>query len=1041
MIDFKKIESKWQKKWNEKKVFQVKVDSKKKKFYVLEMFPYPSASYLHMGHVRNYTMGDITARFKRMQGFNVLYPMGYDSFGLPAENAAKKEGVNPKKYTEGSIKKIMEYQKALGNSYDWTRVIATHMPEYYKWNQYFFLRLYEKGLAYRKKAPVNFCPKCETVLANEEVEGGKCWRCESEVVTKELMQWFLKTTAYINELIDDINKLNWSEEIKQIQRNWIGESKGITIDFKIDDEYWPVFTTRPDTIYGVTFMVISAMHPELSRLVKGTKYEKDVNTFVNRCKKAKSEEELKILEKDGVFIGKYAKNPATGEKIPVWVGDFVFADCGAGMGMAVPAHDQRDFEFAKKYDLDIKVVIQPEKNNCIIIHGCTSDKNDKSYNKHWMPWTKEQLEKVGIKTSIPLMPTPWKANYEAWKSEFEQNHIDENSILIGHSCGTSFILRWLGETKKKIKKLILVAPWKGDPKIEISNFSIDPTIKERVKEIIIFTSNDEEIIGKESAKIFQKTLGGKIIMLNGKGHYTLEDMKTEKFPEVLDVIMKMTSAYTNEGILVNSGEYDGMKSSDAIRYFTDKETFGRKTTNYKLRDWLISRQRYWGTPIPIIYCEKCGTIPVHLDKLPVLLPEDVKFGSGNPLLASKTFANVKCPKCKGPAKRETDTMGGFMDSSWYFLRFCSPKLKDAPFDKKEASYWMPVDQYIGGIEHAVGHLIYSRFFTKALRDMKILDIDEPFNALFNQGIVYKDGAKMSKSHGNVVTQEEISKKFGTDTARLYLMFLASPAKQVEWSDQGVEGIFKFIMKVFDMVTSKHKSKSKTRDKYVISKMNKTIKNATEKIEGFEFNSAIIEIFELVNYLKRYSDDVSDKVWKECIEKTCQILSPFTPHVCEEWWEILGHKDFISLSKWPAYEKYDMQLDMSDKITDQVMKDIEDIKKMTGIEPEKISIFVSAPWKYEVHNLLVQGQTLKDLMKEDKYKKLGKELVNYVMRLEKRKPLEEMFLTSTSEKQILDDSLETIKSKFNCKIEIKSASGIDVPKAKSAEPGKPGILIE
>ena len=761
-IDFHAIEKKWQKLWHDKKIFKSKLG--KKKFYCLEMFPYPSASFLHMGHVRNYTIGDVIARFKRMQGYNVLHPMGYDSFGLPAENAAKKEGMHPKVYTEHAIKKIIEYQKALGNSYDWDRVIATHRPEYYKWNQYFFLKFYEKGLAYRKNASVNFCPSCNTVLADEEVEGGKCWRCETEVKIKDLPQWFLKTTAYADELIGCLDKLKWSDTLKQMQKNWIGKSEGVIINFLIDKNAWPIFTTRPDTIYGVTFMVISAQHPKLPELVKGTKYEKDVLIFSEKCKKAKSREELETLGKEGLFIGKYAENPLTKEKVPVWVGNFVLAEYGSGMVMAVPAHDQRDFEFAKKYKLPIKIVIIPEKK---------------------------------------LTPE------------------------------------------------------------------------------------------------------------------------------------KMASAYVEEGVLVNSNKFSGSKSSDAIKKISDyieKNKLGKKTVNYKLRDWLISRQRYWGTPIPVIYCDKCGIIPVPEKELPVLLPEDINFKTtGNPILTSKTFVDTKCPKCKGKARRETDTMGGFMDSSWYFLRFCSPQEKDKAFDKKDVSYWMPVDQYIGGIEHAVGHLIYSRFFTKALRDLGMLKIDEPFSALFNQGFVYRYGRKMSKSYGNTVTQEEVSKKYGIDTARLFLMFVASPEKPMEWTDEGIEGSFRIINKII-----RFKEKIGKSDDRQDSKINMTVKKVTESIDKFEYPKAIISIIEFIDSLSEIS--------RKNYEALLKLISPFCPHIAEELWHNLGNKNFISLEKWPVCDekRINPELEKQEQAIEQLIADVNNIirilKEKQGKEAAKIFIY-------------------------------------------------------------------------------------------------------
>ncbi|MDD4877417.1 MAG: leucine--tRNA ligase [Candidatus Nanoarchaeia archaeon] len=879
-MDFKAIQDKWQKRWEEKKIFKVKENSKKKKFYVLEMFPYPSASYLHMGHVRNYTMGDVVARFKRMQGFNVLYPMGYDSFGLPAENAAKKAGIHPKEYTENAITNIMAYQKALGNSYDWDRVLATHRPEYYKWNQYFFIKLFEKGLAYRGEAPVNFCDSCNTVLANEEVEAGKCWRCGTEVTTKSLSQWFLKTTAYTEELLNDIDKLDWSDKIKEIQRNWIGKSHGTIINFTIDGKVWPVFTTRSDTVFGVTFMVISAQHPKLKELVKGTKEETSVMAFSEKCKKARSREEIEELGKEGAFTGKYAVNPITNDKIPVWAGNFVLAEYGSGMVMAVPTHDQRDFEFAKKYSLPLKVVIQP-----------------------------------------------------------------------------------------KNKQL------------------------------------------KES---------------------------------------EMSEAYTEEGILVNSGQFNNIENKTAIEKITDyieSKNLGKRTVNYKIRDWLISRQRYWGTPIPMIYCEKCGIVPVPEKELPLLLPEDVSFTEkGNPMLTSKKFQNVKCPKCGAKARRETDTMGGFMDSSWYFMRYCSPKEKKTAFSKESVDYWMPVDQYIGGIEHAVGHLIYSRFFTKALRDMGLLKCDEPFNALFNQGIVYRDGKKMSKSAGNAVMQDEIVKDYGIDTARLFLMFVASPEKEMEWSSAGIEGSFRIVHKLISLFEDKPKGNG-TKDKLIISKMHRTIKEVTAGIEGFRFNNSIIALMEYVNYLHREKENISEKVWNKALETVCVLASPFMPHICEECWEKLGNKPFVSLEKWPSFDekKIDLKAEAIEQIADNVASDIRKVLELAKIEkPAKITLFTANKWKYELVeqvkklNTRNAGEIIKSVM-QTSLKQHGQDVMKIVPKLAEKLP--EFVFEKKEEEKALKDSAAALEKEFNCKIEIVDAEKSTQQKAKQAMPAKPAILAE
>ena len=823
-MDFKRIESKWQKKWEKEKIFEVTENPKKKKFYVLEMYPYPSASGLHMGHARNYAIGDCYARFKRMQGFNVLYPMGYDSFGLPAENAAIAAKSHPKKFTEKAIENYIKQQKKLGFSYVWSRMLASHNPEYYKWNQYFFLKFLEKGLVYRKKAPVTWCPKCNTVLANEQVHSGKCWRHKStDVEIKQLEQWFIKTTEYADELLNMIDGLQWPEKIKIMQKNWIGKSHGTEIDFEIKGEKWPVFSTRSDTIYGVTFMVISAQHPRLMELVTN-KQQKAVVEFLKKIKSV-SEKEIEELEKEGAFTGTYATNPLTSEKIPIYTGNFVITEYGSGMVMGVPAHDQRDFEFAKKYDIPIKIVIQ-------------------------------------------------------------------------------------------------------------SSFQLDPK--------------------------------------------------------------KMSRAYTEDGTLINSEEFNGMNSKDAIDEITkqlENKKLGRKTIQFKLKDWLVSRQRYWGTPIPIIYCEKCGIVTVRENDLPVILPEKVKFGKGNPLATNKEFVNTTCPKCKGKAKRETDTMDTFFDSSWYYLRYCDNKNDKEPFNKKKLHYWALVDQYIGGAEHACMHLIYARFFVKALRDLGFFSFDEPFTRLFNQGMLHKDGFVMSKSRGNVVTPEEVLAKYGADTGRLFLLFIASPDKDMEWSDEGIEGSSRFLTKFSKLIESKGGNGKK--DSFIISKREETIRSVTQDIEEFKFNVAIKELMELVNCIYRYSNQISKKVYKQTLEKLSLILSPFTPHVCEEIWSKLGNKPFISLEKWPEADK--------SKIDKKVL---------------------------ELENTF--RKTLEDL--------------SHVIKLSKKEDKAYLYFVTEKELEYFKENLEFMKQQFKfSKIDLflaKDQNKYDPEnKASKAKYSKPGIYLE
>lgn len=760
------IEKKWQKKWEKAKIFEPQEDSKKKKCYVLEMYPYPSASYLHMGHVRNYTIGDVFARTKRMQGFNVLYPMGYDSFGLPAENAAKKDNIHPKKYTEQSIEKITEYLKALGNSYAWDRTLVSHDPNYYKWNQYFFLKMLEKGLAYRKKAPVNWCETCQSVLANEESEGGKCWRCNSDVVKKDLDQWFLKITDYADKLLEGLDKIDWPEKIKTMQRNWIGKSEGVNIFFPIENsnKVLETFTTRCDTIFSVTFLAVAPESPIVNELVNGTSYEKEVKKFVEKTEKEKIEDRInEEKEKEGVFTGKYVINPTTKEKIPIYVTNFAVM-YGTGVVMC-DAHDKRDFRFARKYNISLKFVISKD--------------------------------------------------------------------------------------------------------------------------------------GKQ---------------INPK------DFK---------------EAFTDDGILFNSGEFSGLNNREAlskIAKWLEKNKIGKITTNYKIRDWMISRQRFWGTPIPVVYCDKCGVVPVPEKDIPVLLPEKADFKvSGNPLAGCKDFVNTKCPNCKGQAKRETDTMGGFVDSSWYFLRYCDNKNKTKAFDEKKVNYWMPVDQYIGGQEHAVMHLLYARFFVKVLKDLGFVKFDEPFMKLFNQGILYKDGAKMSKSKGNVILQTEISDRYGIDTARLFLMFVSSPDKQMEWTDEGIEGSHRIITKVMRLV---EKIDAKNKDERFDSKIHSAIKKVTDCIATFDYPKAIVSIIGLL-------DSSLDTISKQNYEIILKLLHPFCPHITEEMWEKISNKTFLSTEKWPVCDekKINLKFDLEDKAIEKISEDINQIAKLIGKDKEIKKAFI------------------------------------------------------------------------------------------------------
>lgn len=754
MIDkynFSEIEKKWQTKWAEGDVFKVTEDPDKEKYYVLEMFPYPSGK-LHMGHVRNYSIGDVLARFKKMKGFNVLHPMGWDSFGLPAENAAIKHGVEPSKWTWENIGEMREQLKELGLSYDWDREVATCHPDYYKWMQWIFIQFYKKGLAYKKENPVNWCPSCQTVLANEQVVDGKCERCKTLVGKKDLSQWYFKITDYAERLLDNLEELSgWPNKVKLMQKNWIGKSIGAEVTFEIDgfDKGLDVFTTRPDTLYGVTYMVMAPEHPYLKELVAGSEYEEPVNAYVDKVQHMSDIERTSTTnEKTGQFTGRYAINPLTGKKVPIFISDYVLMDYGTGAIMAVPAHDQRDFDFAKKFDLEI----------------------------------------------IPVVDS-------------------------------------------------------DDPEVDVY------------------------------------------------------DLK---------------AAFAAEGTMINSEMFNGMNNKEAIEKIIDyleEKKIGKKSINYKLRDWLISRQRYWGTPIPMIHCDDCGWVPEKEENLPVLLPADVQFtGKGeSPLATSKTFVNTTCPVCGKPARRELDTMDTFLDSSWYFLRYCDPKNTEAPFSKEKVDYWMNVDQYIGGVEHAILHLMYARFFQMALYDLGLVSTEEPFKNLLTQGMVIKDGAKMSKSLGNVVSPAEIIDKYGADTARLFILFAAPPERELDWSDKGVEGSFRFINRVYRMVYDFSQNYSEVPKSYEISGdadknmaywLNYAIKKVSDDIgERFNFNTAISTIMELVNEMYRYKEGtVNPGLFGAAIKDLIIMLAPFVPHVTEEMWEHLGYEGSVHDQNWPEYDE-------------------------------------------------------------------------------------------------------------------------------------------
>ncbi len=753
------IEAKWQRRWAEARVFETEAEPWKPKYYALEMLPYPSGT-LHMGHMRNYTIGDVVARVKRMRGFNVIHPMGWDAFGLPAENAAIKNNTHPRTWTDNNIAEFQRALRRFGFSYDWRREISTCEPEYYRWNQWFFLRMLEMGLAYRKKSRVNWCPKCCTVLANEQVVNGHCWRHEDTLVeVREIEQWFLKTTAYAEQLLDDLKLLEggWPERVITMQRNWIGKSQGARVKFAVADvagaEPIEIFTTRIDTIYGATAVILAPTHPLLGKLLEGSPVRAEAEAKIAQMRQGSVKaEDLATAEKEGVFTGRYAVNPFSGEKIAIWVGNFVLMEYGTGAIMAVPAHDERDFEFCRKYGLPVRVVVQPAD---------------------------------------------------------------------------------------------------GEPLLE----------------------------------------------------------------------EKMTAAFDehSRGKLVNSGPYDGLSPDEAIAKmtaFAEEKGIGRGEIIFRLKDWGISRQRYWGTPIPVVYCAEDGIVGVPDSELPVILPKDVKLTGegGSPLAATPEFVNTTCPKCGGPARRETDTMDTFVDSSWYFYRYCDPHNDQAPFDSAKVAYWFPIDQYIGGITHAILHLLYSRFWCKVMRDLGLVEHREPITRLFTQGMVLKGGTAMSKSKGNVVGAIEMAEKYGADTGRLYTLFAAPPEKDLEWSEESIEGSWKFINRVFRLVNRYASglrdvnnwdfspSGSSEKERRLIRVTYQTLVRVTRDFESrWHFNSAIALLMELTNEIHAQEplEEVRPEIRKEVLEMLTLMLAPMTPHLAEELWEMLGHSDGLWNATWPS----------------------------------------------------------------------------------------------------------------------------------------------
>ena len=816
------IEKKWQKVWEDNHAFHTPNESDKPKYYALSMFPYPSGK-LHMGHVRNYTITDVIARFKKAQGFNVLHPMGWDSFGLPAENAAMKHGANPAKWTDENIAYMTKQLKMLGLSYDWEREVATCKPEYYKWTQWLFLQLYKKGLAYKKEAAVNWCNECGTVLANEQVIDGKCWRCDSVVEKKYLSQWFLKITDYADRLLKDLDKLEgWGDNVKTMQANWIGKSQGAILKFKVveKDMEIPVYTTRPDTAFGITYLVVAPEYKDIEALTTEENKQAVEDYRANARKLTEIERLSTDRIKTGVPLGTHAINPFTGEQFPLWTADYALVEYGTGAVMAVPTHDERDFAFAKKYDLPMKVVISPK---------------DKELN-----------------------------------------------------------------------------------------------------------------------------------------------------------VSEMENAYTEEGVMVNSGEFNGMKNVDAkkaITQFAVDKGFGEFKTQFRLRDWLVSRQRYWGAPIPVVYCDKCGVQPVPEDQLPVLLPEDVDFSvvGKSPITTSKTFKDTVCPVCGGHAVRETDTMDTFMCSSWYYMRYADARNSEKCFDKDLVDKWLPVDQYVGGIEHAILHLLYSRFFTKALYDLGLVGFDEPFKNLLTQGMVLKDGSKMSKSKGNTVDPDEIFRNYGADTARLFILSDSPPARDFDWSDAGVEGCYKFLNRVWRMISTNQdkisldykvpEERTRVNDDLVRT-VHIAIKGITNDISNdFQFNTVISKYRELANYITDWTanaqwNDEDKNVFSFAVLSLVKLMSPVAVHMCEEIWTSLGAKTSIHDEKWC---EWDENLAKASKITLVV--------QINGKVRDKIEVDESLD-QDELKKIALESQKVKDLTADKQVVKVivvPKKLVNIVVK--------------------------------------------------------------
>lgn len=865
------IDDKWQERWASDDVFSADEDADQH-FYCLEMFPYPSGK-LHMGHVRNYALGDCISRYKRLQGNAVLHPMGWDAFGLPAENAAIERGADPEDWTKQNIEALKEQMNLLGFDYDWNREIKTCDPDYYRWDQWIFLHMLDDDLAYRDKAEVNWCPSCQTVLANEQVENNECWRCDTAIEKKDMEQWKLRITEYADELTDGLDELSgWPDKVRKMQRDWIGRSQGTTITFAVNslNERIDVFTTRPDTVYGATFMAVAPEH----RLASQAAQTNDrVKNYVDQAKQ-REDREREARNKSGIFTGHHAENPVTGDQIPVYVAEFVLPSYGSGAIMGVPAHDQRDHDFAQKHDIDIEPVIEPS------------------------------------------------------------------------------------------------------------------------------------------------------------GEHSYDE-----------------AAYEEDGDHINSDILNGHRTEEAIQIINDyleRNEVGSRTTQYTLQDWLISRQRYWGTPIPIIYCESCGAVPVPEDDLPVELPDDVEFTEkGNPLETSEAFKHVSCPQCGEDAERETDTMDTFMNSSWYFLRYCDPTEEDAPVNTARANDWMPVDQYIGGIEHAVMHLLYARFVTRYLRDQDLVDVNEPFKSLLCQGMVHLDGKMMSKSKGHVVSPEETVEEYGADTARTFMLFLGHPEKAVDWSDEGIQGTRRFLDRVASLPQISTTSRVELTEDVFNSRWNRLIKRITEAMNDLRLHEAIKYLMEWQSLLATYDHD--ERAWQKSFNAFIRCLNPFAPHLTEEIWHENIEDTYCSTQNWPSPnpEVIDDNLEYQHSLAKETFEDYDEIRSLTGIEnPGSVTAVIPADWKYNVART-VQGLIADNALDD---------AVQKVMQTDARRhgddavSLVQTYLNDQSklpgisaEKSADIDGLNRLKNVLPS-LEVVEENTFEDPKANTAIPGKPALIL-